>query len=240
MKNNKELIKQYDLRSLVDEWLKTFADGRSHHMGKNHVNRTTYDNSFNWYLDDIDGSQYSVAGAVLHNEHWDIHNDFYKEENVNIKIFNDHIEFIEDSKFRDFSKEEMYSLYTFLGEKMFGVNTIINSIDDRIYNNVIREDKLATFWCKRILPKITSSFEKIGVGKYRYKSSEGDEEANLIFDSEIRFRVENNDGDNISVRISHTGIERCGLNSYLHSEFIRSLTCDEETKTFIAGMIDCL
>ena len=59
------------------------------------------------------------SGSYLCKDHWEICNDYYDNENVNIKIYNDHIEFIEDSKFEDFSRDEMYSLYTFLNDKIF-------------------------------------------------------------------------------------------------------------------------
>jgi hypothetical protein len=51
----------------------------------------------------------------------DIHNNaYFIEGNVNIKVFEDHVEFIEDSEFNDFDKEFMHGLYLKIKEFVEG------------------------------------------------------------------------------------------------------------------------
>ena len=125
-----ELISREVLHPLINEWLKPFIDEWSR-LGGYWCNSSGAD-SFYWYLGISVGSRGRSGGSRLIGDYWGIYNDFYQEENINIKIFKDHIEFIEDSKFIAFTREEMYSLYTFLKEKIFGNK-------DELSNNIIKD-----------------------------------------------------------------------------------------------------
>ena len=124
--NNKELIPKEKLFSFLHEWSKPFID-KFKNIGGGWQSSLGPD-GFRWNLITVsDGMGIPALTCELDliDDHWDIHNHILNrdddEKYANIRIFNDHIEFIEDSEFTDFSKEEMYSLYEFLKERIFGI-----------------------------------------------------------------------------------------------------------------------
>lgn len=54
-------------------------------------------------------------------DHWNIYNTYYK--NVNIQLYSDEIKFLENSRFEARSKKDMFNLYTFLKDRLYGEDT---------------------------------------------------------------------------------------------------------------------
>ena len=141
MDNNKELISGKDLFSLVEEWLSPMINNKKIRLGGN-WNISNGAVGFYWDLFDSDGKIHSGYGR-LRDDHWDVFNGAYDEYiQTNIRIFKDSIEFIEDSKFIDFTRDEMYSLYEFLKERIFGNNTerLPEIIKEKESSDDIKED----------------------------------------------------------------------------------------------------
>ena len=118
MNNNKELVSRDELFPLVKGWVNQVASSRLDIQLE--TSSFLKDNRVWFYLTDINfGNMYRYIAVTLIEDHWVIYNDWHAEEFINIKIFKDHIEFNEDSMFVDFTKEEMYNLYTLLKEIIF-------------------------------------------------------------------------------------------------------------------------
>lgn len=116
MNNNKELVSRDELFPLVKGWVKQVAS----RLGAEIMTSFPRDKRLWFYLTTTDlGNLYRYIGVSLIEDHWEIFNDWYAEEFVNIRIFNDRIEFNENSKFTDFTREVMYNLYTLLKEIIF-------------------------------------------------------------------------------------------------------------------------
>ena len=72
---------------------------------------------------------YPIAGNFAQMEislwwdedHYNIYNTYYK--NVNIQLYSDEIKFLENSRFEARSKKDMFNLYTFLKDKLYGEDT---------------------------------------------------------------------------------------------------------------------
>ena len=116
--NDKELISKSKLHDMIYNYIKPELDK---------CNNTGYwiDNSlqgaFYWRL--INGVRHiRYIGARLYNDYWGIYNDWCADEYTNIKIYTDHVEFIEESKFTDFDKEFMRGLYLKIKEFVEGDN----------------------------------------------------------------------------------------------------------------------
>jgi hypothetical protein len=115
IKDEKKLISHEELCSLIGEYLLPMIS----RLGGALFNNST-EPDIGWLLTNTTSGHNRLAGARLHNkDHWCIYNEWYKIENINIEIYNDHIEFIEYSEFKHFSRDEMYSLYEFLKERIF-------------------------------------------------------------------------------------------------------------------------
>jgi hypothetical protein len=94
---------------------------------------TSPTNAFSWTLNDDNGYRY--IGSYLYSDHWEIVNDDYKEENVNIKVFIDYVEFIEDSEFNDFDHDFMYGLYMKIKEVVENVTVSNESNNESVIEN---------------------------------------------------------------------------------------------------------
>jgi dCMP deaminase len=116
--NNEELISQNELYDIMYNYLKPTLNECKKRDGI--WGSTSPTNAFSWTLNDDNGYRY--IGSYLYSDHWEIVNDDYKEENVNIKVFIDYVEFIEDSEFIEFDKEFMRGLYENIKEFVEGNN----------------------------------------------------------------------------------------------------------------------
>jgi hypothetical protein len=118
MDNNKELVSGDELFPLVKGWVNQVASSRLDiQLGTSSFLKN---NRVWFYLTDTNfGNMYRYIAMALIKDHWVIYNDWYAEEFINIRIFKDNIEFNEDSTFTDFTREEMYNLYTLLKEIIF-------------------------------------------------------------------------------------------------------------------------
>ena len=129
MNNNEKLISQSELRDIIHNYIK--PELNKYEDMNVYWSCGSLAGSFEWGLAACVGSHPRIIGARLCNNHWSIYTSIYNEENlnVNIKIFdNNRVEFINDSTFKDFSRDEMYSLYEFLKDKIF------NNKEEKIYD----------------------------------------------------------------------------------------------------------
>ena len=129
---NKELISQDILYDIIYNYIKPELN-KCDDMISGHWARGSQEGVFYWHLHN-DGARYRFIGSYKRDDHWEIYNDYFEEENVNIKVYSDHIEFIENSKFEDFSRDEMYSLYEFLKDKIFN-NKEETKEDENVIDN---------------------------------------------------------------------------------------------------------
>lgn len=118
--NNKELMSQDELKEIMYNYLKPELDKCKE------MNGICRDGSqaggFCWYLFDGAGVRTRSIGARLCDGYWEILNDLQNSESVNIKVYPDHVEFIEDSKFNDFDHDFMYELCLKIKEFVEGNN----------------------------------------------------------------------------------------------------------------------
>ena len=118
--NNKELMSQDELHDIMYNYLKPELN-KCKEMGGVWADSSNA-GGFYWNLGIGVGYRARISSSRLCINHWKIYNNTHKEENVNIKIFNDHVEFIEDSKFTDFDRDFMYGLYFKIKEYVEGCN----------------------------------------------------------------------------------------------------------------------
>lgn len=155
MDNNNKLISKLKLELLTYEWLKPFID-KCEDLGgdRNHFSSL---NVFEWEL--CSSVRKCGIGACLGENQWVIYNDTC-DKYANIKIFDDHIEFDEDSEFIEFTRDEMYSLYKFLKERIFDIKFYFTEIekneDENVKNNkLISQEDLCSLVGEHILPIIS-------------------------------------------------------------------------------------
>jgi hypothetical protein len=129
---NKKLISKSKLFDIIEHYIKPELDKCDSSYGFHDYVCSM--GKFYWHLGFIDafGKQSKTIGALIYDNHWEIYNDChtYCDDNkhTNIKIYTDHVEFIEDSEFNDFDHDFMYSLYEFLNDKIF------NNKEEKIYD----------------------------------------------------------------------------------------------------------
>lgn len=108
-----EIITKNDLHDIMFEWIKPKLD--EYELSGDRWHDGSAVGGFFWYLyNDIGGPIrnvgthlcYDVNNIIIGYDIWTC-----EPENVNIEIRKDSIDFIEDSEFEDFSKEEMKNLY---------------------------------------------------------------------------------------------------------------------------------
>ena len=111
-----KMITKDVLYDIMCSWVKPIIDNVESLGGGWHYG--SFAGGFDWYLDNGVGSRYRTVGARLcyDNEKTIVGYDIYTNyvNNVNIKIRENSIEFIEDSIFHDFTKEEIEDLYDVL------------------------------------------------------------------------------------------------------------------------------
>ena len=116
-----KMITKDTLYDIMSSWLKPIIDNVESLGGGWHYG--SFAGGFDWYLDNGVGSRYRTVGARLcyDNEKVIVGYDIYTNyvNNVNIKIRENSIEFIEDSNFHDFTKEEMKDLYDKIKSRIF-------------------------------------------------------------------------------------------------------------------------
>jgi hypothetical protein len=119
--DNKELMSQEELSDIMFDYIKPELDKCYSSDGF-----WTYGfpaGAFCWNLVTGVGNRNRIIGSREYKDHLDIHNGaYFIEGNVNIKVFEDHVEFIEDSEFNDFDKEFMHGLYLKIKEFVEGNN----------------------------------------------------------------------------------------------------------------------
>ena len=116
---NKKLISQEELLDIMFDYIKPELD-KCYSSGNLWTNGSEA-GAFDWYLYNGVGTHGRAVGSRLYDDnHWIIYNDYYDEKNTNIKVFEDHVEFIEESKFTDFDKEFMRGLYLKIKEFVEG------------------------------------------------------------------------------------------------------------------------
>jgi hypothetical protein len=131
---NKKLISQSRLLVIVYNYIKPELDKCYSSGGDWDI--FSMPDVFAWDLSDGVGNRNRNIGARLRNDHWVIFNNcYYIEEHVNIKIFNDHVEFIEDSEFDDFDHDFMYDLYMKIKEVVENVTVSNESNNESVIEN---------------------------------------------------------------------------------------------------------
>ena len=120
MNEIKKLINQIDLYATVFDYIKPGLDNHKY-LGK-YWSFGTREDAFDLALSEGVGYRHHIIGACLIDNYWEIYNNYHVDKNVNIKVFNARVEFIEDSEFKDFNKEYMYKLYLIIKEVVEGAN----------------------------------------------------------------------------------------------------------------------
>jgi hypothetical protein len=119
--NKKELISQDELYDIMYNYLKPELDKfNSSGCSWAHVSRV---DTFYWNLYNNVEHRIHTIGSCLYNDYWGIYNDWCADEYTNIKIYTDHVEFIEESKFTDFDRDFMRGLYDKIKEYIEYNNT---------------------------------------------------------------------------------------------------------------------
>ena len=121
-----KMITKDTLYDIMRSWVKPIIDNVESLGGGWHYG--SFASGFDWYLDNGVGSRYRTVGARLcyDNEKVIVGYDIYTNyvNNVNIKIRENSIEFIEDSNFEGFSKEEIEDLYYKITNHMFNCGVL--------------------------------------------------------------------------------------------------------------------
>ena len=140
MSNNKGLISKDKLQDIIYQFIKPELDVCAGMGGSWSIGFLA--DTFYYNLNSCVGNHNRYMGSRLCDNYWAIYTGDYKEEHVNIKIFNDHIEFIEDSEFNDFSNGFMHELYEKIKKFVEGDNTEEedNNIMENITNDILKYD----------------------------------------------------------------------------------------------------
>ena len=171
MSNNKGLISKDELKDIIYQYIKPELD-KLESMGGSLAYGSQPDTFF-WILRNGIGPCGRSISSYLCYDHWEIFNDYYKEENRTIKIYPDHVEFNEDSKFTDFDKEFMRGLYDKIKEYIEYNNTT---------NRVVIEIDLDRD--KNDLTKLMGSFHNIFTGQSEYVNNDIVLSSDKLFDGE--------------------------------------------------------
>lgn len=132
--DNKGLISQDKLCDIMGNHLKQELDeceetGGSWRYG-------SLSSVFSWKLYDSLGYLNRHIAARLCDDQWEIYNNYYDDKDVNIKVFEDHVEFIEESDFDDFSKDFMRGLYEkikeYVDKKLISKDELLPLIEEWI------------------------------------------------------------------------------------------------------------